>query len=1452
MRRAVFTLKCMAALAAIVMSPQVSEAQLPSPLSVGDITQMRATLTAGFAAGSSSDGFQYKYGTLPELTTFSQIALSADSDPLEFTMNEKSWKEREAKGWVECFYGLAAGESSELTTTFTLTKQTDVTFDWMVSSEEGVGVLSFIADGTVRNTISGLVMGDFATVSCTLPAGEHTLTWQYAKSAATNQGLDLGMLRNIRVQNTTPGEWLTKPATSSAMSLSHLYPGQNYLARAFSVVGGDSLFSNIVQFETLPVSIGKPEITDTTQATATVSCDVSYGDAEVETGVMMMNVSTDRFARNLLSPQSDVVDITHDPYWKYGDGYVYMDGKQNEKEITATFTLKTTTRIEFRYKCEFGDIIFYVDDKKITELSSNYERSYSYSLPAGKHTLKWVSSPLIYAFKAQLSKLYVSNTKDDESMFTRMTAANDGNSIGHIIHDLKPDTEYRIRTYMKPAYQSELESLWSEIRSDLIKFCTLPVVAKALPVENLRQASVTLRGSAVCGDAQIAGKGLQYRVKGGDRWSSYSITGTDTLMTAAVNFLRPDTEYEYRTYILAEGCDTVFSDIAGFTTVAVNAMKPKVAARTQHTARLQGKIIFGDAMIYCRGMQFRPAATTDWQTIEDGGEDSLFITTHKELDICAGYEARTFVQPAGCDTIYSDVLSFKTKNVEAFADSVSNIMQGSATLHGRVSPGDDAVTGKRILVYDMRTNECLSETTVTTTDTVFSHKITGLDPQHEYGFIVEATSKDGGPAYSNVATEDEFIRALTAEDCGGITVTHDPEWKAGDSCVYMTGNENYKKIEVTFFLTKPTTVSFDWSAQGYYNNMLFGISLNIDGRYIKSIYGYGNNPKAERYTYDFPAGKHTIKWHSSSGGNGPDNRIQISNLFVSNTIDGACRFKTKSFVQTSGAIDVTQTKATLTATALESDVTPDEYGFEFGLGDIFERSVTATVGSDGVFDARVTDLMPNDVSCYRAYAKIGDKIDYGDMKFVETADVVLNLSYKDITQSKATMLVEFVDLGDAKIENIWCGKTDDGDYHPIKAEQTFTGLVPNTSYRPFIHYRIGDKYNGLNWENTKPFTTLPVTVSAIDPDAAQTSAALDFGLDYGDAPYVASGIEYGTTTAFGDTLVCDRAGEVRLTELDPNTTYYYRPYIDLYYSQWYGQDARVWHHYGDGGSFTTSDISVATLPVSCVSNRSARMNGTADCDTYSSAEIGFQWKQMEGWSSDPAFTRGVRSDDGSVSVGLANGMLEPNTDYQYRTAVKYKDRTYTSDWVTFRTESEFVLYPASVYTMFRTDRENNCIVFCGYYVLGSEEVIEQGYEYWPTGGSMGAGRRSETSGVVRVTTGSDMTYTLDNSSLADGMYSVRAFAQTAMATYYGETLTFGGGTAMGVDAVEESPVVCRPDSRAIVVENASGKDVKVYDMSGRMIRQISSADDVEIIPVNAGGVYVVRITGGLTFKVAVR
>ena len=296
---------------------------------------------------------------------------------------------------------------------------------------------------------------------------------------------------------------------------------------------------------------------------------------------------------------------------------------------------------------------------------------------------------------------------------------------------------------------------------------------------------------------------------------------------------------------------------------------------------------------------------------------------------------------------------------------------------------------------------------------------------------------------------------------------------------------------------------------------------------------------------------------------------------------------------------------------------------------------------------------------------------------------------------------------------------------------------------------------------------------------------------------------------------------------------------------------RLMRVYSDTRTFITNSIHCETLPVSNVSNRSATLNGTVDCDSHSSAEFGFQWKQMEGWSSEPAFTKGHKNEDGSISVGLVNGMLEPDTDYQYRAAVRYQGDIYAADaWETFRTESEYVYYPATVYTIFRTDRENNRLLLCGYYVAGSEEIVEQGYEYWNN--AVNASARS-TGGVEVIHTDASMQYSLDVQALQAGDYSVRAFVKTSSGiTTYGNILSFGvqDGEVVGLSAASAGDVTCSVEGATLTVRGATGLSCVVCNVSGMVVAQRDGMLETEEFDL-APGLYVIRFSNGETRKVGI-
>ncbi len=188
-----------------------------------DITQTKATLSADFPDLSAEHGFEYKYGTLPEIDEFSQLALSLVSDPVQ--INNKGsypWSGRNVKGWIESNPNVPVGQNSTISVDVTIYNQTDISFEWSIDSEEEAGILTFYVDNTEIKSITGLV--DFQTVTTSLGVGSHTLKWSYIKRETSNLGLDLGMIRNITISNSTYGEWITEFVEANQFQLNQLYP----------------------------------------------------------------------------------------------------------------------------------------------------------------------------------------------------------------------------------------------------------------------------------------------------------------------------------------------------------------------------------------------------------------------------------------------------------------------------------------------------------------------------------------------------------------------------------------------------------------------------------------------------------------------------------------------------------------------------------------------------------------------------------------------------------------------------------------------------------------------------------------------------------------------------------------------------------------------------------------------------------------------------------------------------------------------------------------------------------------------------------------------------------------------------------------------------------------------------------------------------------------------------
>lgn len=1320
---------------------------LPLPLKAGitlheasGVTQTKATLSATFTDLSAAHGFQYKYGTLPEIDDFSRFALAPESDPVQLSTSGHAWSAREARGWVESAGGLAAGQSSAMSATATLYQAATLTFDWSVDSEEGVGILSFKVDGEEVASISGLV--DFTAVSRDLAAGEHTFEWTYAKSSETNVGLDLGMVRNIHFRNTTPGEWIDVPVAGSEAQLDALFPGKDYLFRAYEVNAGYQ-FSAIKEFATLPVTIEQYAISEITQTTAQINSVINSGDAAVETGYALAEgkVPSNELVLALLGNKPTMINpVFTGNYWAVNSSGGIACGLLLNVATSCSGSMEITLDIEeervvsFEWAAQSYDNLsfsFYVDGEKTYTLNAPSSATYSFvtrtvTLSPGTHVLKWQtqSGKSWGSYENMVGYIRNLDLGEDNSIVVNADVRD-----GEKITGLMPAHVYSAKIFAKTAGGEE------EISSDWFTFTTLNVSADILEATDVSQASATIHGRVYGGDATVVATGLQYKDAAGDRWTDYPKDASTEELSQALTRLRPSTTYHYRAYIQAEGCDTVFSDTGEFTTLSVQALKPVAVRVAQHSAVLQGEVVFGDATIYQRGMQFRKAGTEDWEDVEDIGKEAVYTLEKTGLEMGAAYEARTYIQPAGGDIIYSDILTFATLDV----------------------------------------------------------------------YI-------GKVAYTGTQTTLDMVAALVPLDEGVVADEYGFEYYADSDGFFMGGGATDLPSDVVRVPVEPEDEALHLHLDGLtpYYTFYYRAYVKIGGTY--------------HYTEGYFGTDRT--WTGAL-----TDRASIA-------VELAERTPTTALLK----LDATQDG--------DAVVTQIEYGM-MNPNDVVEEYLPcgAELSLEGLSPGTSYGLAFRGLVNGRwCPLLLSLDWDYSLYEF-ETLPLNIEVAFTDITQTKATMQMSFI-FGNVEVRDLHY-RVNGGEYIPC-GEITDThkaieieGLKPATEY--YVDFRgiIGeetscywDSYYGSSYH----FTTKAVEVSTSAPEVLQTAATIEWEADWGDATFFQAGIQYGAWDGYVDIPVNIEESGVMLTELLPSTYYDYCIYVETV------EGGRV---YGETHTFITGSIHCETLPVSNVSNRSATLNGTIACDSYSSAEFGFQWKQMEGWSSEPAFTKGHKNDDGGISVGLVNGMLEPNTDYQYRAAVRYQGNIYAADeWETFRTESEYVYYPATVYTIFRTDRENNRLLLCGYYVAGSEEVVDQGYEYWNN--AVNASARS-TGGVEVIHTDASMQYSLDVATLQAGDYSVRAFVTTSSGiTIYGNTLAFGvqNGEVVGISDAPAAVITCSVEGTSLTVRHATGLSCVVCNVSGMVVARRDGMTEAEVFDL-APGLYVLSFSNGETRKVGI-
>ena len=202
-------------------------------------------------------------------------------------------------------------------------------------------------------------------------------------------------------------------------------------------------------------------------------------------------------------------------------------------------------------------------------------------------------------------------------------------------------------------------------------------------------------------------------------------------------------------------------------------------------------------------------------------------------------------------------------------------------------------------------------------------------------------------------------------------------------------------------------------------------------------------------------------------------------------------------------------------------------------------------------------------------------------------------------------------------------------------------------------------------------------------------------------------------------------------------------------------------------TFTTPALLMTAKAADMITNKDARLmaeTNMADIET----SCGFEWRRYDAPEEMPS-AKVYCPVYGGVMAGTLKNMSE-NVYYKYRPFYKSSaSNEYYGDWVAFITADAGVEFEPVVYTYNSPAVTQTEATMQGVALRGSEEITEQGFEYWKTGKT---NMLTASGDVTRVTArGERMSKTVSGLQ-AGTRYTFRAYVTAGGETTYGQEVQF--------------------------------------------------------------------------------
>ena len=477
----------------------------------------------------------------------------------------------------------------------------------------------------------------------------------------------------------------------------------------------------------------------------------------------------------------------------------------------------------------------------------------------------------------------------------------------------------------------------------------------------------------------------------------------------------------------------------------------------------------------------------------------------------------------------------------------------------------------------------------------------------------------------------------------------------------------------------------------------------------------------------------------------------------------------------------------------------------------------------------ISNLRPGHEYYYNIYFKIGTEYYRGSKSFefsTKSPSIAIIKNLNTQTTSSIKIIGSFSDehLAPSRVGAYFY----DNGYHEYSADEDnnilIEGLKPYTTYyiTPFVEYEEFGRYSG----ETKEITTDSIGIGCA-ATATATTITLEGTYEVGDATLIEHGFVEGEANISNRVII----------GLDPDTEYSFTYYVTT----------------EEGGTVQTlvtartEQLTFNTLRAKATSNTRAVICAEANI-ANEEAGTGFEWRRIDAPDLVPSEIVSCAVHEGVMEGALHN--LSANTYYKYRpyyTAASGK--SYYGEWIGFGTADAYVYFTPTVHTYATASAGTNAARLSGYVLAGSDDIIEQGFEYWPVGkAEVATMHNTHSDGNVRRVTATGQRMSVIIEELEYGtIYMCRAYARTTKETVYGEEQSFETSFPTGIEENREKNITIQTAGNTVYINGYNENEtVFVYTLFGAVVYNGPEKE----ITLNSG-TYIVKV-GNITKKIQIR